>query len=99
MNGIGNANACFCPTEQAFQVNVNRTFTPVVEITRKLDDMTDACINMSDALARSLFGAEPAETVPPPGICFSETMEVMSYKMSRIRANLEMMIDRFGLVL
>lgn len=101
MNGTGNgnSNACFCLAEQAYQVNEKRPFTPIVETTRKLDDMADECINMSDALARSLFGIDPTESVPPSGICFSDTLETMSYKLARVSANLKAMIDRFGLVL
>lgn len=101
MNGIGNGNSnvFYSPAEQACQVSEKRPFTPIVETTRKLDDLADECINMSDALARSLFGLEPAESVPPSGACFSDSLEVMSFKMARVRASLEAMIARFGLVL
>ena len=101
MNGIGNgnSNACFSPADQAYQVNEKRPFTTVVETTQKMNDLADECIDMSDALARSLFGLDPAESVPPSGACFSDSLEVMSFKMARVRANLAVMIDRFGLVL
>lgn len=101
MNGTGNgnSNACFSPADQAYQVNEKRPFAPVIETTRKLDDLADECINMSDALARSLFAADQNETAPPSGVCFSDTLEGLSYKLSRVRANLSVLIDRFGLVL
>ena len=95
--GIGNSNAYYPDASNC--VNEKRPFTPVIETTRKLDDLADECINMSDALTRSLFGADQAETVPPSGVCFSDTLEVMSYKLARVRANLAVLIDRFGLVL
>ena len=101
MNGIGNgnSNACFCPAEQAYRVNKKRLFTPVIETTRKLDDLADECIGMSDALARSLFGVDQSETVPTSGVCFSDTLETMSYKLARVRATLAVMIDRFGITI
>lgn len=101
MNGTGNgnSNACFCPAEQAYQVSEKRPFTPVIETMRKLDDLADECINMSDALARSLFGLDPAESVPPSGACLSDSLEVMSFKMARIRSNLMAIIDLFGICL
>lgn len=99
MSGIGNGNGNAYYPDASNCVNEKRPFTPVIETTRKLDDLANECINLSDALARSLFAADQSETVPPSGVCFSDTLEGLSYKLARVRANLSVMIERFGLVL
>ena len=104
MNGTGNGNSNafylpseYSPADQAPKLSEKRPFVPINETFRRLDTLSDECVKISEALTMALFAVEQEEAGILPGVCFADDLNKTADKMARIKSNLLVLADGFGI--